>query len=169
MTDERAWWPLAGSLAFFVVAPGTVAGWVPYWLTGWRMQAPLLGISVLRVIGGILIVLGLASLVDSFARFALVGRGTPAPVAPPTRLVVSGPYRHVRNPMYVAVLAVTIGQGLLLGSARVVWYSVGLWLLVFAFVVMYEEPTLARQFGPSYTAYCRNVRRWWPRITPWRG
>jgi protein-S-isoprenylcysteine O-methyltransferase Ste14 len=166
---RRPWWALLGSLAFFVVAPGTVAGWIPYWLTGWRMQAPLLGAAILRVVGGILIVLGLASLVESFARFALIGRGTPAPVAPPERLVVSGQYRYVRNPMYVAVLAITFGQALLLGSEVLLWYTVGLWLLVFAFVLVYEEPTLAQQFGSSYEEYRRNVRRWWPRITPWKG
>jgi protein-S-isoprenylcysteine O-methyltransferase Ste14 len=167
-TTRRRVWATIGSLVFLVVVPGTVAGWVPHWLTGWRMQPPLLGVSALRPAGGILIGLGLTSLLDSFARFALVGLGTPAPIAAPTRLVVSGQYRHVRNPMYVAVLAITSGQGLLLGSTAVLWYTFFLWFLVFAFVVIYEEPTLARQFGPSYEAYRRNVRRWWPRVKPWR-
>lgn len=152
-----------------MVAPGTVAGWVPFWLTKWRMRPPLLGASGLRVVGATLVIVGLASLVESFLRFAIVGLGTPAPLAPPTRLVISGQYRHVRNPMYVAVLAIVIGQGFVLGSVVLLRYAVVVWLLVYAFVLLYEEPTLRAQFGPLYDAYRQNVRRWWPRIRPWRG
>jgi protein-S-isoprenylcysteine O-methyltransferase Ste14 len=166
---SRAWWAAIGSLVFLVVVPGTVAGWVPFWLTGWRLRPPLLGMPGLRVVGAVLIVLGLASLLESFARFVIVGLGTPAPVAPPTRLVVSGQYRYVRNPMYVAVLTMTLGQSLLLGSAALLGYALLLWLLTSAFVMLYEEPTLQRQFGAAYGAYRQNVRRWWPRIRPWKG
>jgi len=169
VTERRAWWAIGGSLVFFVVAPGTVAGWVPFWLTKWRMQPPLLGAPGLRVVGATLIIVGLASLAESFLRFAIVGLGTPAPVAPPTRLVISGQYRHVRNPMYVAVLAIVIGQGLVLGSVVLLRYAVVVWLLVYAFVLLYEEPTLNAQFGPLYDAYRQNVRRFWPRIRPWSG
>jgi protein-S-isoprenylcysteine O-methyltransferase Ste14 len=169
MTERRAWWAVIGSLVFLVVAPGTVAGWVPFWLTRWRMQPPLLGTPGLRVVGATLIMIGLASLVESFLRFAVVGLGTPAPVAPPTRLVISGQYRHVRNPMYLAILAIVVGQGLVLGSVVLLQYGLLVWLLVHVFVLLYEEPTLRAQFGPSYDAYCRNVRRWWPRIGPWSG
>jgi protein-S-isoprenylcysteine O-methyltransferase Ste14 len=93
--------------------------------------------------------------------------GTPAPVAPPTRLVVAGQYRHVRNPMYVATLVIVIGQGLVLWSAALLGYAVLLWVLFHLFVVFYEEPALGTRFGASYDAYRRNVRRWWPRIRPW--
>ena len=161
--------PLLGSLVFFVIAPGTVAGLVPYALTKWRVQPPLLGSSAVRVVGVILAAVGVASLVDCFARFAIEGRGTPAPVAPPETLVVSGLYRQVRNPMYVAVLAIVVGQALLLGSVTLLAYAGALWLLFHGFVVLYEEPNLRRRFGPSYAAYRANVGRWWPRITPWRG
>ena len=115
-----------------------------------------------------MILAGLGSLLDSFARFVFVGLGTPAPVAPPTRLVVSGQYRHVRNPMYVAVLAIVIGQGLVLGSG-VLRYAALLWLLFHAFVVLYEEPRLGSRFGAPCEVYRRNVRRWWPRTKPWVG
>jgi protein-S-isoprenylcysteine O-methyltransferase Ste14 len=156
-------------LVFFVIAPGTIAGWVPYVLSKWRIQPPLLGVSGGRVVGGVLAAVGVAILVECFWRFASEGRGTPAPVAPPERLVVSGVYRHVRNPMYVAVLAVIEGQALLFGSVILLGYAGVVWLLFHGFVLLYEEPTLRRKFGPSYDVYRANVRRWWPRIRPWRG
>jgi protein-S-isoprenylcysteine O-methyltransferase Ste14 len=112
---------------------------------------------------------GAAAVLDCFARFALEGRGTPAPVAPTENLVVSGLYRHVRNPMYVGVVAAIVGQALWFGSPVLLEYAVLVWLAFFAFVVLYEEPTLRRRFGPAYDNYRANVRRWWPRMTPWRG
>lgn len=110
---------------------------------------------------------GLTVNVESFVRFALKGFGTPAPIAPPERLVVSGLYRFVRNPMYVGVLAAILGQALLLGSVTLLEYAGVVWLGFTAMVVVYEEPTLRRTFGASYERYCANVRRWWPRLTPW--
>ena len=121
------------------------------------------------MIGGILIVAGLPILLDSFARFALQGLGTPAPVSPPERLVVTGFYRYVRNPMYVAVTALIIGQGLLFGSAVVLVYGAIVWAAFFLFVLVYEEPVLGEQFPEEYKRYRANVRRWIPRTTPWRG
>jgi protein-S-isoprenylcysteine O-methyltransferase Ste14 len=108
-------------------------------------------------------------LLDSFARFALQGLGTPAPVMPPKRLVVTGFYRYVRNPMYVAVTALIAGQGLLFGSVTVLEYGAIVWAGFFLFVVVYEEPVLGEQFADEYKRYRANVRRWLPRITPWRG
>src|SRR5262245_61511145 len=108
--------PVAGSILFFVIAPGTVAFYIPWSLTRWRVQPPLLDGAVVRAAGAVLGLAGLLVLLDSFARFALKGLGTPAPVVPPKRLVVSGLYRHVRNPMYVSLLALTLGQALFLGS-----------------------------------------------------
>jgi protein-S-isoprenylcysteine O-methyltransferase Ste14 len=95
--------------------------YVPWYLTHWHFAPPLFPIA--RVLGAALIVAGLPILLDSFARFALQGLGTPAPVMPPKRLVVSGLYRYVRNPMYVAVTALIAGQGLLFGSVTVLEYS----------------------------------------------
>jgi protein-S-isoprenylcysteine O-methyltransferase Ste14 len=158
---------LLGSLAFFVVAPGTVAGWVPYWLTRWRVEPPFLGVAALRVAGALLVLAGLASVVESFLRFALVGLGTPAPVAPTRHLVVSGQYRHVRNPMYVAVVAMIVGQAFVFGSVPLLQYAGVVWFAFHAFVRLYEEPTLVAQFGASYDAYRRQVRRWWPRLRRW--
>jgi protein-S-isoprenylcysteine O-methyltransferase Ste14 len=152
-----------GSLAFLVIAPGMVAGYVPYLISGWRWQPPLLGLAASRLAGGLLVLAGAASVVHSFARFALEGRGTPAPVAPTQTLVVSGQYRYVRNPMYVAVVGIVLGQALLFGSLPLVWYALGLWALFHAFVLGYEEPTLARRYGDSYARYRTSVNRWLPR------
>ena len=157
-----------GSAAFFVVAPCTLAGLVPWWITGWQLQPPFLGLEATRGVGAVMILAGVPGLVDAFARFALQGLGTPAPIAPPRRLVVTGLYRHVRNPMYVAVVAIVLGQALLLGDARLIFYGALLWLSFHAFVVAYEEPTLEASFGSEYEAFRAAVPRWIPRMTPWR-
>lgn len=141
--------------------------WVPWTLCRWRMAPPLLGLFPLRIIGVLLIAVGLPVLLDSFARFALQGLGTPAPIAPPRHLVVTGLYRYVRNPMYVAVLSLIFGQGLFFGSVRVLEYGLAVWLGFHLFVLLYEEPTLRAKFGDEYSEFCANVRRWIPRWRPW--
>jgi protein-S-isoprenylcysteine O-methyltransferase Ste14 len=161
--------PILGSIAFFVLAPGTVAFWVPWRITRWEMAPPLLGLWVLRPAGAVLALVGLFGLAESFSRFAIQGRGTPAPVMPPKRLVVTGLYRHVRNPMYVAVLSIVVGQALVFGSRRLLAYAGIVWLAVHLFVQLYEEPALRARFGDDYAAYTASVRRWWPRLRPWRG
>ena len=107
-------------------------------------------------------------LLDSFARFALEGLGTPAPIAPPRNLVVSGLYRHVRNPIYVAVVAVILGQAVLFADWRLLGYGALIWLAFHTFVLAYEEPTLRQSYGAEYESYRANVPRWLPRLTPWR-
>src|SRR5262249_8367364 len=159
---------LAGSALFLVLAPGTVALLIPWWISRWRIAPPLLGFPALRIVGVFLIAAGLPVLLDSFVRFAVQGLGTPAPIAPPQHLVVSGWYRYVRNPIYVAVVAMVLGQGLLFGSVQVLEYGLAAWLATHVFVFIYEEPTLRRKFGAEYEVYCRNVRRWWPRASPWK-
>jgi len=165
----RRLWAGLGSLLFFLLAPGFVAGLVPWWISRWHMQPPLLGLSLLRVAGATLIALGTPSLLDSFTRFALQGLGTPAPIFPTRHLVLTGLYRHVRNPMYVGVVSVIVGQGLLLGNVRVLGYGVLVWLAFYLFVVGYEEPTLRRTFGAEYERFCAQVPRWIPRLRSWRG
>lgn len=159
---------IAGSVLFLLLAPGTVAALVPWWISRWRTLPPFFGFAAIRLVGVVLIVAGLPMVLDSFARFALEGMGTPAPVAPPQRLVVGGLYRYVRNPMYVGVLAVILGQGLLLGDARVLSYGAVVWLSFHLFVLGYEEPALRRKFGADYLNFCANVPRWIPRLKPWR-
>src|ERR1044071_4921546 len=157
-----------GSAAFFVVAPCTLAGLIPWSMTHWQLQPPLLGLERPRGLGAILILAGVPGLVDSFARFALQGLGTPAPIAPTRNLVVSGLYRYVRNPIYVAVVAIVVGQAVLMGDWRLIVYGALLWLFFHVFVVAYEEPTLEQTFGREYEAFRAAVPRWIPRMTPWR-
>ena len=151
---------------FLVVAPGVVAGLIPWWLTGWEAGTTW---PPLQLLGALLLVAGVIVLVDAFVRFVVEGIGTPAPIAPTQRLVVGGLYRHVRNPMYLAVGATIVGQALLLGRPILLLYAAAFAVVVLAFVRGYEEPTLARQFGAEYEDYRRAVPGWWPRLRPWRG
>jgi protein-S-isoprenylcysteine O-methyltransferase Ste14 len=153
-----------GSLVFLVVAPGVVAGLVPWLITDWSAHDWSVPV---RLLGGVLIAAGVAFLIAAFARFAVEGIGTPAPVAPTQRLVVGGAYRYVRNPMYLAVASIIVGQGLLLGQAILLLYASVFAAAVTAFVRGYEEPTLAHRFGEQYEAYRSAVPRWRPRLTPW--
>src|SRR5262244_2694939 len=146
---------IIGSAIFLVIAPGTLALYVPWYFTQWHFEPALFPIA--HVIGGILIAAGLPILLESFARFALQGLGTPAPLMPPKRLVVTGFYRHVRNPMYVAVTALIIGQGLVFGSVAVLEYGAIVWAAFFLFVLAYEEPALGEQFPEEYKRYRATV------------
>jgi len=154
-----------GSAVFFLVAPSVVAGLVPWLLTDWDAGDTWLP---LQVAGAALVLAGTAALVYSFVRFVTEGHGTPAPVAPTERLVVGGLYRYVRNPMYVALLAVIAGQALLLGRWVLLGYGAGVFALVFAFVRLYEEPELERTYGEQYADYRRAVPGWLPRARPLR-
>jgi protein-S-isoprenylcysteine O-methyltransferase Ste14 len=160
---------IVGSAIFLVVAPGIVAGYVPWRICRWHVEAPLLGISSLRLVGVLLIAAGLTVLLDSFARFALQGLGTPAPIFPTRHLVVSGLFRYVRNPMYIAVVSLILGQGLFFGSILVLEYGVAVFAGFYLFVLIYEEPTLLKSYGREYEEFCANVPRWIPHLRPWRG
>lgn len=94
--------------------------------------------------------------------FATIGRGTPAPFDPPRRLVIQGPYRFVRNPMYIGAGFALAGAALFYESLPLLGYTGVFLLTTHLFVVLYEEPTLRRTFGEEYVAYCRKIRRWWP-------
>jgi protein-S-isoprenylcysteine O-methyltransferase Ste14 len=115
----------------------------------------------------LLLAAGLLLLSQAFVRFVREGLGTPAPMAPPERLVVGGAYRHVRNPMYVALLAIIAGQALLLGQPLLLLYATALWVFAAAVVRWVEEPGLKRRFGADYDTYRRAVPAWWPRLRPW--
>ena len=146
-----------------VLAPGVVAGLVPWWMAGWRVHDPLPHWVLLRGVGVALLTAGVFVLIHAFVRFVVEGIGTPAPVAPTERLVVGGLYRYVRNPMYLAVAATIVGQALLLGELILLLYAAAFVVVVAAFVRWYEEPTLRRQFGEQYEAYLSAVPAWWPR------
>ena len=150
------------NLLFTVLVPGTVAGWVPWGMVrrrglvvagGWPLPA-----------GALLGAAGIAIYLWCLWDFAVAGRGTPAPIDPPTRLVVRGLYRYVRNPMYVGVLAVIAAWALLFRSTAVLEYGAAVCAGFTLFVVLVEEPLLRRRFGAAYADYCRDVGRWLPRI-----
>ncbi|WP_243719067.1 isoprenylcysteine carboxylmethyltransferase family protein [Actinomadura sp. KC06] len=144
-----------------------VAGLLPWWITGWRPRGLGIWWLPLLAVGAGLIFLGGAVLLHAFARFVREGCGTPMPAAAPERLVVSGAYRYVRNPMYVAVLAVILGQALVLARLELVWYAVAVFVTCAGFVHLYEQPALHRRFGGAYEEYRRAVPAWMPRLRPW--
>lgn len=156
-----------GSTIFFIVAPGTVVGLIPWLVTRWAMRDLGPWWLPAQALGVLLIAAGLNYVIQAFVRFVVEGFGTPAPAAPPQRLVVGGVYRYVRNPMYVALIAVILGQALLLGQLSLLLYAAIALAITMAFVRLYEEPTLSRQFGADYEAYRRAVPGWWPRLRPW--
>lgn len=143
----------------FFGGPTIVAGLVPWLLTRWHAdEQPL----VLRILGAIVLALGAVLVLETTARFAFQGRGTPAPWAPPERFVETGSYRYVRSPMYLGVILLIVGQALLLGQEILYAWAAFAWLLFTSFLVFYEEPQLVRRFGESYEDYRRRVRRWTP-------
>lgn len=165
MSDARA--PLSavlGTIVFTIFVPGTVVGLVPYWLSGWALDPPFLGSIATRWAGVALLLFGAPVFLAFVTRFVREGHGTPAPVAPTRHLVVGGVFRRVRNPGYVAVLAMIVGQALVFARLAVLAYAALVAAAFHLFVVFYEEPTLRRQFGAEYEAYCREVPRWLPRL-----
>jgi|SRR5579862_2663608 len=152
------------TLIFLVIAPGFIAGLVPWWISHWTLEPSFFSLPLVRSIGAVLIGLGAIGLLDSFVRFVVEGIGTPAPVFPTQHLVVTGLYRYVRNPMYVSVVCVILGQALWFGNAELLGYGVLVWLGFHLFVLFYEEPTLKSTFGPQYAQYRRAVPRWIPRL-----
>ena len=160
MTRLRA---LLGSAAFVLFGgPTIVAGLIPWLLTRWQSDHPPL---VLRVAGVALLAAGGALVLETTARFALQGRGTPAPFAPPERFVARGSYRVTRNPMYVGVLALIIGQALLLGRDVLLLWAGAAAGLFHLFVVFHEEPELRKRFGEDYETYRARVGRWLPKLS----
>lgn len=160
---------LVRSAVFTIIVPGTMAGLIPYSLTGgWHRVGDLFGLPGVWIAGVVLIALGLPVLLAAIYRFASDGLGTPLPAAPTQSLVVTGPHRYVRNPMYLAVATVIVGQALVLGQSVLLWYAVIFVVATAAFVYFYEQPTLRRQFGDEYSRYCESVPAWLPRVTPYR-
>ena len=154
------------SLLFLILAPGMVAGYIPLALLrrGAQFETGLFAYLAfpLWLFGGVV-------LLSSFWDFLARGRGTPAPTDPPKELVATGFYRYVRNPMYVAVVAIIVGQALLFGQLGLLAYAAVVLATVALFVHLYEEPTLAATYGAEYEEYRRAVPAWLPRSRPWRG
>ncbi len=151
---------------FALLVPGTVAVLVPYLLIRSNLGAFQWSLSLEHIIGGLAILCGASLLLWCSGLFAVVGKGTPAPIDPPKELVAVGAYRVVRNPMYVGVAAILFGEALFFRSATLAVYALAVTTAFHLFVVFYEEPTLRKKFGKSYDDYCLTVPRWWPRIPP---
>jgi len=154
--------PVLRTLLFTILVPGTVTVLVPYLLLS-SASSPA-SLSPLLLAGLLPLLLGVATYLWSAASFALVGRGTPAPIDPPKELVVAGPYRYVRNPMYLGVVLVLAGESLVFASPTMLRYAALILLAFHLFVVYYEEPHLRGRFGDAYTDYCRSVPRWLPAV-----
>ena len=153
---------IATTLLFTVFVPGTVAGYVPWRL---RQGSPTVASGVEKWLALGVIGIGIATyLHTAFWGFAVMGRGTPAPISPTKVLVVRGLHRFVRNPMYLGVSLIIGGQAWLFDSRHIAIYMVAMLLIAHLFVVSYEEPTLKRQFGEEYERYLARVPRWIPRI-----
>lgn len=156
------------SILFVVFGgPGILLVYLPLWMMRVRVPPSEPAWQMLLAVAFILI--GLVPLFESIVRFIRIGRGTLVPTAPTEHLVVSGLYRYVRNPMYVGVHTVLVGEVLLCESRDLAIYTVVCWLGFHLFVCFYEEPTLTRRYAEQYRAYKRNVPRWLPRLTPWKG
>lgn len=154
-------WALFKTLIFTVVVPGSVAGWIPFYFL--RLPEARLRLSGFGLLGIVLMALGAALYFWCAWDFSWVGRGTPAPIDPPRVLVVRGPYRVTRNPMYVGVEAVLAGEAILFASPSLAVYAVMVALMFHVFVLLAEEPSLRAKYGISYEDYCRAVPRWIPR------
>ncbi|MBI4402196.1 MAG: isoprenylcysteine carboxylmethyltransferase family protein [Nitrospirae bacterium] len=148
---------------FILLVPGTVTVLVPYLIVTARGEVP--AFDLLGLVGLFAIALGWGTLLQCAWDFARSGRGTPAPIDPPRRLVVQGLYRFVRNPMYLGAVTILLGEAALFRSPSLLLYGAACWLGSHLFVLLYEEPTLRRMFGAEYDAYCQTVPRWLPR---WR-
>jgi protein-S-isoprenylcysteine O-methyltransferase Ste14 len=166
MSSHEQHWP--GATAALAVGTAFFSLWfwlLPQWL-GFHVEA---GAAHWRWLASLPSVLGFAIALRCVWDFGWTGHGTPAPIAPPQRLVVVGFYRHVRNPMYVGFAAGWIGLWIVFGHANLLAIAAvaAVALGVHLFVILYEEPTLRRKFGAEYEEYCRNVRRWWPLLKGW--
>ena len=153
---------LLKTLIFTILVPGTVTILIPRWLFLAAGSQPT---GALRFVGLIPITIGAAIYVWCAWDFAIKGLGTPAPIDPPKKLVARGLYQFVRNPMYVGVLSILIGEAAFFAFPTLLGYAAAVFLLFYLFVMFYEEPSLKKQFGDAYQNYCTAVPRWIPRFS----
>jgi protein-S-isoprenylcysteine O-methyltransferase Ste14 len=150
------------SILYTLLLPGIVAGVIPWFFivsAGTNpFNQPFSWIVFLAFLLGLL---GSAGLIYCIWEFAAIGKGTLAPIHPPSTLVVRGAYRYTRNPMYLAVCVVLVAETVLINNSSMLIYTVAVALGFHCFVCFYEEPVLRKRFGEEYKAYCSKVSRWW--------
>ena len=151
------------AVTYAVLFIGLVLVYVPARLLAWSGIVRPEAIEVQQVAGMVIGSAGAAVALWCIFTFASIGRGTPAPFDPPRRLVIQGPYRFVRNPMYIGAGLALAGAALFYESWPLLGYTALFFLVTHLFVLLYEEPALQRTFGQEYEAYRRRVRRWWPK------
>jgi protein-S-isoprenylcysteine O-methyltransferase Ste14 len=161
--DRSQLFALVRTGVFFLLVPGTLGGYLPYRVLGAPPIPPLSDFAASQWAGTVMVALGLVGLLWCGWEFATRGRGTPAPFDAPKALVARGPYRWVRNPMYVSVATAVAGEALFFWSRVLLQYLAIGWVFFHLFVLGYEEPTLREKFGAEYEAYCKAVPRWIPR------
>jgi len=149
------------NLFFTVIHPGLVAGLIPYWILGTKLQGITIG-SLLwyQDLAAFVFFAGLAILLSCIANFAIKGRGTLSPVDPTKNLVVGGLYKYSRNPMYVGVMMMLIGEAIFFRSTVLWFYLVIVFMIFHLFILLHEEPRLEQDFDSEYKEYRQKVRRW---------
>lgn len=156
---------LIRNLLWTLLAPGTVTVYLPWRIvTDWYPAREEFSCHGARLAGVLPIALGVILLFSCIGRFAVVGEGTLSPLDAPRRLVTGGMYRYVRNPMYLAVMAILLGESLVFCSIPLAVYSAVCFVVFNLVILFYEEPALRRRFGSSYRQYCRKAGRWLPRL-----
>ncbi|NNC71005.1 MAG: isoprenylcysteine carboxylmethyltransferase family protein [Flavobacteriaceae bacterium] len=149
------------NLIFTVLQPGLVAGLIPLWISGYQLNTLFEDVwQVQQYIGASIFVIGFVIMIWCIINFAVKGRGTLSPIDPTKKLVLSGLYKFSRNPMYVGVMLLLIGEAIFLGSTMLWIYVVFVFILFNIFVIYIEEPRLKKDFGKEYISYTQNVRRW---------
>jgi len=148
---------------FSFILPVTVLVIIPKWIEKDRT----LHMSFQLLAGLILILTGLTMMTITISSFISIGKGTLAPWSPPSKLVIKGPYRHVRNPMILGVLTVLLGEALGLWSKSILVWTGEFFIINIIYFIIYEEPNLEKRFGDDYRKYKKHVPRWVPRLTPY--
>ena len=157
--------PVLKTILFTLVAPTTATILVPYLLLTKLKGFPSIDLGPFKYIGLIPIILGAIFYLWSAWHFAFTGRGTPAPIDPPKIVVTRGLYRHVRNPMYMGIVSIILGEFILFGFLALLILALLMWIVFHTFVILYEEPHLKKTFGAGYEEFRNSIPRWIPRLT----
>ena len=149
------------NLLFTILQPGLVAGAVPFWILGDKGNEPFRhSFHLYHYVGALVFVIGLIIMVSCIISFAVKGKGTLSPADPTKQLVITGLYKFSRNPMYVGVTMILIGEAVFFQSFNLLIYSLFIYLAFNIFIMLHEEPRLRKVFGEEYKKYCQKVRRW---------